>query len=448
MSSQQHEQSSYIDVEMGSSTTTTDSNRSSNELSAAATENSTNKQQTSLLLRRHTTSTTEAMTEEGKEYEFIDYAPPKPPPLPPPAKYKLWLVVLVLVYFAVWCSELAGIMSAFTPSGYLNTHAALFLILSIVVFVLTFAALDMAVCCLTFHVNNNMYGLERWLKSPRLCDKLGKYDNVCAQFAAVVMSILENGFCIFNPPEQLSIQKPIQYDCNDYEGQVVLKIEHRLKPDSWDEFHVWQKKICKLANSQPGLVEVKICEQENDMQVVMVTFDSIDRLNEYMNSPARQKLMKQLEPLQQVPDALQLQKDRNLPDAFTDLLARQGECVPALQPKKWKVWWLTTCGLFLVNLTQEAVQPYYFQKWGLNDSHDRLRGLVATIFATFFNSFIMTPFLIMLFSDWVKRKPNETDTKEPWRTLNDGLSTIWQKLLVTVAFYGGCIIAWLVKNSL
>lgn len=101
--------------------------------------------------------------------------------------------------------------------------------------------------------------------------------------------------------------------------------------------------------------------------------------------------------------------------------------------------------LFVI-LVQEVVLPYYIEMWGLNNSHERVRAMVGTIFTTFVNSFVMTPFLIMLFSDWVKRKPNETDTKEPWRTLNDGLRNVWQKLIVTFAFYGGCIIAWLVSS--
>jgi len=402
----------------------------------------------SLLVKRQTTSTTSASTmEEGSVYdhEFIDYTPPPACPMPPPAKYKLWLVVLVLVYFAAWFSGEAGIVQAFARSGYLNFHAAQFCMLGIIVFVLTYAALDLMVHCFTLDIRGNEHGLGPWLKSPRLAEKLRKYDNIFAEIAVAVVGILEDGFQIFNPPEQLEISKPIQYDC-DFDGNVILKIEHRLKPDKWDEYRAWQKKICKLANSQPGLVDAKICQTEDDRQVILATFTSIDRLNEYMNSPARRKLMKKLEPLLEKPDTLQLQKDRDLPDAFTDLLTRQGECVPTLLPKKWKVWWLTTCGLFFTLLIDETVMPYYFAVWGLDDTHARLRDFIGTLITTFFNSFVMTPFLIMIFSDWVKRKPNEDDKKEPWRTLNDGFSSIWLKVFVTAAFYGGCVIAWAVKS--
>lgn len=404
--------------------------------------------------RRHTTSATSLM-EEGSsshlhDHEFIDYIPPPKCPCPPPAKYKLWLVIMVLVYFASWFSNAAGIVSAFSRSGYLNVHAALFIMLGIIVFVLVYAALDLMVHCLTFTIKDHVYGLDAWLKAPRLAPKLQSYDNILAEIAAAVIFILEDGFQIFNPPVQRPLaKKPQEYDCaDDFDGQVVLKIQHQLKPDYWDEYYAWQKKITKLANSQPGLIEAKACEPEGDRQTIIVKFTSVDRLNEYMTSPARRKLMRKLEPLLLAPDTLQLQKDRDLPDAFTDLLTRQGECVPTLLPKKWKVWWLTTCGLFFVILISEVVLPYYYAIWGLDTSHDRLRALVEVLFTTFFNSFVMTPFLIMLFSDWVQRKPEgENDTKEPWRTLNDGLSNIWLKVLVSVAFYGGCVIAWAVKSN-
>lgn len=418
-------------------------------------ETSDKKQVAPSIARRQTTSTsttTSSQMEEGIAYnhEFIDYIPPPEPPLPPPAKYKLWFVVLVLVYFAEWFAGAAGIVQLFSRSGYLNFHASLFCMLCIIVFVLVYAALDLMVYCLTFEIHGNVYGLGVWLKAPRVAERLRVYDNFFAETAALVVGIFEDGFQIFNPPPPSTpAAVPRQYDCKDedYDGQVVLKIEHSLKSDSWEEYYKWQSKICKLASTQPGLLEAKKCEPDGDRQVIIVKFESIDALNEYMSSPARRKLMKKLEPLLRRPDSLQLQKDRNLPDAFTDLLTRQGECVPTLLPKKWKVWWLTTCGLFFVILINEVVLPYYFGVWGLDIAHARLRAFVSALFTTFFNSFVMTPFLLMIFSDWVKRKPSENDTKEPWRTLNDGLPNIWWKVFVTVAFYGGCVIAWAVKSK-
>uniref|UniRef100_A0A7R9ZGE5 Uncharacterized protein n=1 Tax=Pseudictyota dubia TaxID=2749911 RepID=A0A7R9ZGE5_9STRA len=136
-----------------------------------------------------------------------------------------------------------------------------------------------------------------------------------------------------------------------------------------------------------------------------------------------------------------------MPDAFTDLLVRQGDSVPTLQPKKWKVWWLTLLGLFFTQLWAGAVLPYYFEAWGLDTAHARLRGLVAVLISTFLSSYVLTPLLLFLFSPWVRRKEKEKDTKQPWKTLNDGIESIWIKVILTVALYGGCLITWLVRDS-
>ena len=59
----------------------------------------------------------------------------------------------------------------------------------------------------------------------------------------------------------------------------------------------------------------------------------------------------------------------------------------------------------------------------------------------------MTPFLTMIFGNWLKRQEYENDTDEPWRTLNDGFQSPWHKAMVAFAFYGGCVIAWIVKSN-
>lgn len=70
---------------------------------------------------------------------FVDCIPPPTPRPRPPAKYKLWLVVLVLAYFASWFSDLAGFVEALGASGRPSPTAANFVALGTAVFVLVFA---------------------------------------------------------------------------------------------------------------------------------------------------------------------------------------------------------------------------------------------------------------------------------------------------------------------
>jgi hypothetical protein len=51
--------------------------------------------------------------------------------------------------------------------------------------------------------------------------------------------------------------------------------------------------------------------------------------------------------------------------------------------------------------------------------------------------------MIMQFSHWLQRKkPIPGEEREPWRTLNDGIESIWIKLFITVAFFGSMGIKW------
>ena len=150
----------------------------------------------------------------------------------------------------------------------------------------------------------------------------------------------------------------------------------------------------------------------------------------------RMVILAKLQPILLAPSVFQLQKDRLLPDTFTDLVTRQGEGVPTLLPKKWKVFWLSTIGLWIVILLRDMILPHYLEKWGLNDSPEWVQMFVELVIAFASNAYVMTPFLMMLFSEWMRRKEDEKDTEEPWRTLNDGIPYLWQKIVIVAAYCG------------
>jgi len=135
-------------------------------------------------------------------------------------------------------------------------------------------------------------------------------------------------------------------------------------------------------------------------------------------------------------------------DALTDLVNQQGQPVPDRQPKKWKVWFLSTISIYLVILFTNMALPHYLRAWGLSKSHPRLQTLVTVSINVFLNAYIMTPFITMVFGRWLIRpvKDEVGDQREPWRTLNDGFRTIWGKLAMCILFYGGLAIAWLVQS--
>ena len=400
---------------------------------------------------------------------FVDYIQPPTPKPPPPAKYKLWLIILVLVYFANWFSIEANFTEALQSSGWLSPTAALFIKLATIVFVLVFATLDLVVAAFTFKFKGHVHGLGPWLKSGR-ASWIRKQHNLIAEIITCVIQIFEDGFEMFNAtPLQKMIDEKEEFDesdeftCPSGDCKVVLKVQHLICPSKINEYNKFQKKIATAASRHArGLVDLKnddemeviheeIYDEEQGvigksvkgkLHTIYLTFENIDYLNQWMISDRRTRLIKELQPLLVEPDIVKIRKDRNLPDAFTDLLIRQGEPTPLLNPKKWKVWWLTTLGLFFTQLWTRDTMPFYFEKWGLDTAHPRLQELVSVTLSTYLNSYVMTPLLLYLFSDWLRRKVDETDTKQPWKTANDGFESLWTKSALTIAMYGGFVLAW------
>ena len=330
----------------------------------------------------------------------------------------------------------------------------------------------------TFEIKGHTYGVEPWLKQGRAV-RIRQKENILAEFLTCIVDILEEGFRMFDAVEPImtSTQDVDEFELessidNSTErstsgNAVVLKIQHFVNPFKLTEYYAWNKKIQNATKYYAkGLIDVKKRPTEvitEDIYVqdgrglvtqksikgkkytIIITFDNISRLNDWMTSKKRQKLIEELQPLLVEPDIVQIQKNRSLPDAFTDLLIRQGNDIPVLPPKKWKVWWLTTIGLFFTLLWSRDALPFYYEKCNLDTAHPRVLGLVSVFISTFINSYIMTPLLLFLFSNWLIRLETENDTKFPWRITNDGFESLWTKAALSILMYGGFAIAWAVR---
>ncbi|KAL7563134.1 hypothetical protein ACA910_012315 [Epithemia clementina (nom. ined.)] len=384
---------------------------------------------------------------------FVDYTPPPSQTVKPPAKYKLWFMVLICVFFADWFTYEAQVVPWLQNKLRLSLNGALFVLLAMIVATLVFAAFDILTFCVRFKYKGQWYGIEWWLKQPRI-QWVHEYENFPCELLAGIVVILEDGLAIFDAPKPTKAENPspkLFYGSEtDDEKEVVLKIENRIKPGKDEEYLRWKDRLQKQGcNSRPGLIDIKteisLDSEKGNLYIVYLTFTSIDLLNTFMTSPVRARLLRHLEPLLSTPTIVQLQKDRVLPDAFTDLCAMQGLSAPKRPPKKWKVWWLTTVGLyFVVLVTNATLTQHYFEVWGLNDAHIRARSAVRVIFNTWLNTYILTPLLTLIFGNWLKRGENEYNVREPWRTLNDGFSSIYSKFAVFLLFFGGMTIAWIV----
>lgn len=289
-----------------------------------------------------------SLTSTARRTSFVDYVPPPPRPLPP-AKYKLWMLVLFCVFFADWFAYEADFIPWLQNTFKLSLNGALLILLGCVVCVIIYAGFDLLVGIVKVKIHGEWYGIGPWLKQPRF-QWVHQYQNCVVEFIRSIVVIFEDGFAIFNVPKADESSKPKQF--HDENGHVaVLKIENRIHPDKVEEYIRWRDNVIQLGcHTRPGLSKVEeevLQDPKGDLHVTYFTFDSIDHLNEYMTSPVRTRIVRNLEPLLATPSLVQLQKDRHLPDVFSDLCTEQSQSVPARPPKKWRVWFITTLSEFL-----------------------------------------------------------------------------------------------------
>jgi antibiotic biosynthesis monooxygenase (ABM) superfamily enzyme len=479
---------------------------------------------------------------------------PKRKPPEPPAKYKLWLNILILVYLAEWVASGAKFLPWIESWKLLSPNFSLFLYLAVIVFVLVFAALDVFVFLLTYTKYDNdedgdetstTYGLGRWLAMGRVKWTKKYEDNFFVDLISIPIYILENGFDMFKfrTPDMIlnasgrganiapgaapaaPAQGPSKFKVK---GNVTIQMDYRIASSNFRPYAEWKERLADMvrgmggflvddgddstdidsmrherrrsslllstpefpvvADDEKGMVTIQEGDDDGDddeekevkppptppapatpttaMRKVTLKFISIDLLNTWMASPMREELVNEVEDLSvkvtAPPRPTRSRKttirgvglgdggrDRRKTDAFTDLLTRQGERMPARTPKKWKVAWLTTLALYFSIIWTRQFLPYYFsaEVWNLDSTHVRLQSLVKITFSTYLNSFVMTPLFLFLFGDWVQRKEGEHNGNEPWKTLNEGMPSLWIKSAVTVAFYGGCGITWIVRAA-
>eukprot|EP00977_Amphora_coffeiformis_P015694 scaffold4674_cov188-Amphora_coffeaeformis.AAC.5 len=451
---------------------------------------------TTMLSSQTTSSNTNATTTNTTTTAaFVDYVPPPEKPIPPPAVYKLALIIATAVYLADWVASEANVVAFLTQYFSLSSEGALLVFLATMVFVLVYGTLDLMIILIKIKIpivrsnggsststststddvagdnqttySYQYYGIETWLKQPRIRWIHGYPNNFVMECLASTVSILEDGLDIFKKENVVTPPKVKQFEEEEHEddrqGDILLRIESPVKPDRLQDYIQWREKLLRLG-ARPGMKQVDYTtspsssssslddnngeSQEPHLFVTHILFDSLDALNDFMASPFRERMLRKLQPLLVAPLAMQLCQQRCLADAFTDL-CHGGQCVPKRNPKKWKVWMLTTLSLWIVLQFTGSRLPPYLQAWGLVPYYPRAAAAVSVLINVSCNSYLGIPFFTMLFGHWMKRKEDCHDRfmPQPWRTLNDGFDSTWSKLAVTVAFYGGCTLAWILKSN-
>jgi len=163
-----------------------------------------------------------------------------------------------------------------------------------------------------------------------------------------------------------------------------------------------------------------------------------------MAMPSWVRMVGELQHLLKAPKVTQIMMEHPPMNAFVDLFTRQGDPTPILPPKKWKVWWITTCSIFFSWLIANATIFTYYMKWGWDTGDEELYRLAVSGTLVIILNYVVSPATLLLVNDWMIRKPHENDTKIPWKQLNDGLIPPVQ-LVCAIAYFVSTGIVWFQK---
>jgi len=96
-----------------------------------------------------------------------------------------------------------------------------------------------------------------------------------------------------------------------------------------------------------GMVKIDATPGEN-VFINSFTFDTFDNMVAFTRSRTRDQLLARLEPMLESTSAYQLNEERSMGNAFSELLVSTGGTVPVQPPPMWKSCILIICPLFIL----------------------------------------------------------------------------------------------------
>jgi antibiotic biosynthesis monooxygenase (ABM) superfamily enzyme len=275
---------------------------------------------------------------------------------------------------------------------------------------------------------------------PR-CQWVQKSDNAFIQFLAVLIGILEDGFKIFHPPSIASPPPKISvFDLVHKDKEAVLKSKHKVNPEKTEEYSKWVLAFINNMELSRGFVEAAKESEQDGLYTWVIRYENVNDLNNAMAAPFWQQKMKELQPLLDAQKVSQILAHTPPMNAFADMIV-EGDSMPVLPPKKWKVWWITACALFFTNLFINATIRVYLVRWGVQTLHPEVARLVNIGILVLILNYIAIPFLQLIVYNWMRRKSGEDDTTFPWKQLNDGFPVPIQ-LLGFIIYFASTGAAW------
>jgi len=243
------------------------------------------------------------------------------------------------------------------------------------------------------------------------------------------------------------------------QGTISIGVHHHVRWECLEAYEIWQKLMHKAMRESPGFISMRTVAPtaaEDGLEAgdtecvhsVIFRYASLDTLQAWLYSKAREDLLVQLQPLLYATDLYTAAMDRVLPDAFTDALYPANSEAPLRPPPKWKVCAITIASLFLVVYPVSLHVPDLLSKCGIKNTYGQIP--ITSAINVFLNTYTMNPLLMTVVGHWLAQpRPPFTDA-QPWKLLDQGFGTshcaLALRFLVVVAYFVPLLASWAVNR--
>jgi hypothetical protein len=110
-------------------------------------------------------------------------------------------------------------------------------------------------------------------------------------------------------------------------------------------------------------------------------------------------MMEELQHLLKSQKITQIKLENPPLNALVDVIIRQGGSIPVLPSKKWKVWWITTCAIYVSWLTANATAFTYYEKWGSATWNKSIYRILQAGTLVILLNYLVSPLMILFVND-------------------------------------------------
>ncbi len=255
-----------------------------------------------------------------------------------------------------------------------------------------------------FRLESNQ-AMKRWLESPERMTLVGPIEQ-----------------CLTEPSHLQVLASDEQT-----EPPVAMVFTHRVRNDKVDDYRAWRRKTIMAQAKYPGYLATDSFDPRGEAQdewIDIVRYDTVDHLDTWVNSPERQELLKDLDPLVETMHAHRL---TGLEGWFT-LNRRPDE--PARRIPPWKQTLAVVMALYpTVMLLNIPLNPL------IQHLTFAVQMLIGNVLSTVVLSWLAMPWVSRLLNFWLTSPVGGATPEGRWKLEVLGIAVVTVSLAVFVLIF-------------